>query len=242
MQANRIGMDAGGDALPNALGGIRIANGLFFGDMADVAENIVSGNNGHGLLLTGTLSHVHDNEITFNMGDGHRRGLEGNPQHDLREQISSNDGLGIDLDDDGVTANDLGDGDGGANFRQNFPVNLQVGADGTTITGTLNSRPNTNYRIELFGNSAGVACDPSGNGEGEEYLTAMDAATDGSGNATFSVPLSKALPAGHFVTATATDGAGSAFPGNTSEFSQCTTPPGEIVVRKGDRARRVICS
>ena len=145
-------------------------------------------------------------------------------------RISSNDGLGIDLDDDGVTANDLGDGDGGGQLPPNFPVNLQVGADGTTITGTLNSRPNTNYRIELFGNSAGVACDPSGNGEGEEYLTAMDVATDGSGNATFSVPLSKALPAGHFVTATATDGAGSAFPGNTSEFSQCATPPGEIVV------------
>ena len=205
--------------------------------------NTIAFNGGHGVLIHDAhVNFVERNEIFSNSGDGVAVVAGLPPRGAIRNKISensisSNGGLGIDLQDDGVTPNDLGDGDGGsgfaarANFLQNFPVNLEVSADGTTVTGTLNSRPNTTYQIELFGNSAGVACDPSGNGEGEEFLTATDVITDGSGNATIpDVPLPEALPAGHFVTATATDGG--AFPGNTSEFSQCATPPGEIVVRK----------
>ena len=36
------------------------------------------------------------------------------------------DDLGIDLDLDGVTLNDTGDGDNGANFLLNFPVLLRA--------------------------------------------------------------------------------------------------------------------
>ena len=207
--------------------------------------NTIAFNGGHGVLIHDAHANVvKRNEVFSNSGDGVAVVAGLPPRGAIRNtisenSISSNGGLGIDLQDDGVTPNDLGDGDGGsgfaarANFLQNTPVNLELSAGGTTVTGTLNSRPNTVYRVELFGNSAGAACDPSGSGEGEEFLTATDVTTDGSGNAAFSdVPLPEALPAGHFVTATATDGAGSAFPGNTSEFSQCSTPLGEIVVEK----------
>jgi CSLREA domain-containing protein len=231
VQGNRIGVDADGASQPNALGGLRIANLLSFGDTADVAENIISHNNGHGVLLTGSLSRVHENVIAFNASDG--VAVEGSLA--TRNTIStnsifSNSGLGIDLEDDGVTGNDTGDGDGGANLRQNFPVNLEVSTDRKTVTGTLNSRPNMTYQIELFGNSVDVACDGSGKGEGETFLASTEKPTDGSGNAPFTITLQSPLPGGHFVTATATDPAG-----NTSEFSMCAQVPPEsatIVVDK----------
>src|SRR3712207_7724872 len=37
----------------------------------------------------------------------------------------------------------------------------------TTITGTLNSTPNTNFLIHFYSNAA---CDASGSGEGQTYL------------------------------------------------------------------------
>ncbi|MDH3602705.1 MAG: thrombospondin type 3 repeat-containing protein, partial [Candidatus Tectomicrobia bacterium] len=79
------------------------------------------------------------------------------------------------------------------------------------ITGTLNSTPNTEFRLEFFANSQ---CDPSGFGEGETFLGFTNIQTDGSGNAGFTANLP--VPEGQVVTATATDP-----DGNTSEFSAC---------------------
>jgi hypothetical protein len=139
----------------------------------------------------------------------------------LGNRIFSNSGLGIDLfgadDSFGVTNNDAGDGDSGPNHLQNFPVitSANANANGTTITGTLNSTPNTNFCIEFF---ASDAADPSGFGEGQIYLSAITpdvlGATDGSGDVSFTVTLPVAFGAGQVVSATATDSAG-----NTSEFS-----------------------
>ena len=84
-----------------------------------------------------------------------------------------------------------------------------TGPNGTVVQGTLNSTASTTFRIEFFSNTA---ADPSGYGEGQDYLGYISATTDSQGNATFQTTLSS-VPAGQFISATATD------PGNnTSEF------------------------
>ncbi len=123
-------------------------------------------------------------------------------------------GLGIDLDPTWVAANDLGDPDVGANNLQNFPVLSEALSQPsqTKITGALNSTPNTQFRIHYYYN---VECDSTGFGEGEEYLGGASVTTDGSGNISFLfTPVQ--VPAGGYITATATDP-----DGNTSEFSGC---------------------
>ncbi|HZW08741.1 MAG TPA: GC-type dockerin domain-anchored protein [Phycisphaerales bacterium] len=136
--------------------------------------------------------------------------------------IHSNGQLGIDLATwsmgyDGITPNDADDADTeGANGLQNFPVLASADSDGrsTAVTGSLNSRPGREYRIEFFEN---VACDPSGFGEGERFLGSTLVTTDGAGDATFEAVLPAGAAVGSFITATATDTAA----GATSEFSAC---------------------
>ena len=82
--------------------------------------------------------------------------------------IHDNGGLGIDLGSDGVTLNDVGDGDAGPNNLQNYPVLSAAISDGISprITGALNSVPTTTFSVEFF---ASPSCDPSGNGEGRRF-------------------------------------------------------------------------
>jgi hypothetical protein len=135
--------------------------------------------------------------------------------------------LGIDLGGDGVTPNDAGDADTGANNRQNFPVLTGVfSGPGTTIVqGALDSAPsNSAYPlvIEFFHSPS---CDPSGHGEGRTFIGALSV----SGPGPFASTLSVAVPSGEVLTATATDA-----DGNTSEFSACAVvqPAAELIVRK----------
>ena len=139
--------------------------------------------------------------------------------------------LGIDLGDDDVTANDAGDGDSGPNGLQNYPTLTSATTSGS-IVGTLNSLSGTQFRLEFFVDSSmdpqGFVCDPSGFGEGETFLGALDdVMTDGSGNASFTTDFGT-LTVGQRVTATAT-----APNGSTSEFSACVqvtgTPTGADV-------------
>src|SRR4029077_16136213 len=100
----------------------------------------------------------------------------------LSNSIFSNDDLGIDLAGDGITPNDPGDCDTGANELQNFPVLTSASGPGlqTSVAGSLNSAANTAYRIQLFSNSS---CDPSGYGEGESLVDELFVTTNGKGNA-----------------------------------------------------------
>jgi len=124
----------------------------------------------------------------------------------LDNLIFDNGGLGIDLAGNGVSANDAGDADAGANNLQNFPTitNVAVGGGNTTVTGTFNSVASTNFRLEFFASSA---VDPSGNGEGQVYLGFLNVTTNAAGNlaAPFSyVKAGYVLPAGSVISATAT--------------------------------------
>jgi trimeric autotransporter adhesin len=187
------------------------------------------GNSGHGILIGNASGTANDttiggttagqgNTISFNGGDGIYM-----PQSTsvsmLGNTIYGNAGLAIDLGTNGVTANDAGDADGGANNLQNFPVLASAATTGTqiTIVGSLNSAANSYYRIEFYANTSG---DASGNGEGQTLIGFANVVTDAAGNATFSATLAQAVPAGAVISATATrsDAAFATFT-DTSEFA-----------------------
>ncbi|HEX8073006.1 MAG TPA: LamG-like jellyroll fold domain-containing protein [Pyrinomonadaceae bacterium] len=198
VEGNYLGLGADGVSAigSNSSTGVRISQGSnnVIGGTAAGAGNAVAYNGNNGVVVT-------------DGGTGNRI---------LSNSIFANAGLGIDLNADGVTPNDAGDGDTGPNNRQNFPALTTVapaGGGNTTVQGTLNSTPNTQFRIEFFSNPA---CDPSGNGEGQTFLGTTTVTTDGAGNAAISATLAAAVAGGQVVTATATDPAG-----NTSEFSPC---------------------
>lgn len=198
VQGNFIGTNAAGTAaLGNGEWGVNIlASGTAVGGTAAGAGNRIAFNVLDGVIVASGVA----NAIVI-----------------LSNSIFSNGELGIDLSPDGVTPNDLGDGDSGPNNLQNFPEITSAMSSGTntTIQGTLNSAASTDFTIEFFANPA---CDPSGNGEGETFLGSTLVTTNGSGNANINVILASATSLGEAVTATATDPSG-----NTSEFSQCVT-------------------
>jgi hypothetical protein len=74
-----------------------------------------------GNTVGGTLS-TQSNLIAFNENLGISLGQNAINNAILGNSIHSNIGLGIDFGSDGVTPNDLGDGDTGPNKLQNFPV------------------------------------------------------------------------------------------------------------------------
>ncbi len=125
-----------------------------------------------------------------------------------------NGSYGIDLGLDGPDANDPGDGDSGENERQNYPV-LTATPGNFILQGAIDGYPFTSYDIDVYRSES---CDPSGYGEGQQYLVSVVVSTGGSGEEGFLVDLTGLVADGNVVTATATDPLG-----NTSEFSACVT-------------------
>src|ERR1043166_5997877 len=119
----------------------------------------------------------------------------------------------IDLGSFGSITNDPGDVDAGPNNLQNFPVLSAAtpGPGSVTISGTLNSVSNKAYRLEFFHTPVEFAV--GNQQQAKTFLGATNVTTDSSGNASFSVTFNKTISGG-FITATATDPAGS-----TSEIS-----------------------
>ncbi len=221
VQGNKIGTDVDGanpnGDMGNQYNGVEVAlgamNNLIGGALPGQGNLIM--NNGTGVAITG--------------------GSAGNAI--LGNRISENSSLGIDLDDDGVTANDSGDGDSGSNALQNMPLLYTAtvaGAD-LRIVGTLNGTANTSYRIEFFRNPASKE-DTSGYGEGAVYLGSANVTTDTSGDASLAVNLIgvNAL-ASDRITATATVDLGAGVYGDTSEFAMNIVPttPGVSVSPAG---------
>lgn len=193
-------------------------NSLGTGPLPNSQEGILFGNTS-GTTVGGTQLEA-ANKIAFNGGAGIRF-MGGNGNAVRGNSIFSNGGLGIDLDPNGVTANDLKDTDTGPNNLQNFPVLTSVVSLGnsTTIQGSLNSTPNGTFQIDFY---SSAALDATGSGEGALFLQTTTVNTNGNGDATINVTLPMAVDAGRSVTATATDA-----DGNTSEFS-AGNPTGAI--------------
>jgi CSLREA domain-containing protein len=216
---NVISANTANGILLNSSGG---QDNLILGNKIGVAADGTTdlGNGQHGVsILNGTDATVGGtasgagNTIAYNAGDGARidtgtsHGVSGN-------SIFSNGDLGIDLLNDGVTANDVDDPDTGPNNLQNFPIIEDVDTSAsTTVEGSLNSTPSTTFDLDFYYSSE---CDGSGNGEGETYLgTIEDQTTDANGDLDYSHTFTTTVPDGEFVTATATG------PDGTSEFSDC---------------------
>jgi VCBS repeat-containing protein len=195
--ANYIGTDQSGVAsLGNAGHGIKLYGGAssnLIGDTTPGLGNLIAFNGLDGVSLESTA--------------GDKNSIRSNTFH-------SNTGIAIDLNNDGITANDLGDGDTGPNQLQNAPVIDFVVDNGTSfmISGSFSSLANSTYSIDIYGNSTS---DASGYGEGEFYLKGNEITTDINGDANFTYSVIKEFqPSLSFISAIATD----AF-GNTSEFA-----------------------
>jgi hypothetical protein len=121
----------------------------------------------------------------------------------LGNSINSAAQFGIDLVPGGQTPNDTCDTDVGPNGLQNFPVftSAQFQGSEVNISGSLNSIPNTTFRVEFFSNPA---AGPFGHGQGKTFLGSTLVTTDGSCNANFSGQVFPIGPGHLFVAATAT--------------------------------------
>lgn len=194
---NRIGLNAVSNALGNGQHGVLIRDGAnlnWIGGQADGTGNAIMHNGYNGVTVApGSAS----NAI-------------------IRNAIAGNGWLGIDLGNDGVTANDKEDVDVGANLLQNYPeiiwaTNTPVGIQ---VVAKLNSRPLRVYYIEYFGS---MDCDVTGYGEGEVFLFGRDGyVTDGFGDVVFTNTFTSPTVPPNFLTMTATD-QGTL---DTSEFSR----------------------
>ncbi len=221
VEGNYIGTNADGStALGNEVGVYMDADNNWIGGYGADQGNIIMYNSVTGVEVLGVDNFIAYNLIQSNQGKGVIvTGASGNGI--WKNSIVDNGDIGIDLDDDGVTPNDIVDGDVGGNELQNFPVITSVDREAATgrvmVTGYLESRMSHDYRIELFTNDT---CDPSGFGEGETYLGNVDLTTAFYWSRTFTYTIDEGGPdIGALITSTAADRATSF--GTTSEFSEC---------------------
>lgn len=187
---------------------------------------------GAGIRLTYTAGNMiggsssgQGNVISANSGDGIAvDATAGTNNTILGNSIHSNGGLGIDLKDDGVTANDAGDTDSGPNNLLNYP-DVQAASFGTngskiiTYEFSLDLAANANgYRLEFFKNAAK---DPSGNGEGQIFLGSKDFSHPGTGVLQFkgTFNANQAVATSEFIAITVTKKTTATTFGSTSEFS-----------------------
>lgn len=216
VQGNYIGTDSTGTLnLGNTYSGVYLSTG--------------ANSNQIGGIIAGQ-----GNRITNNGTDGVQLTADaGSGNAILRNQISNNGGLGINLmggiqNIDGVTANDVLDADGGPNLLQNFPVIDDVTTNGGQIllNGSFHSTPSTNYRIEFF---ASPTPDASGYGEGGRFIAYANVNTLASGDVSLNYIMGTAVAPGEYITATATrtNSSYDVFY-ETSEFSQAVVATAEI--------------
>ncbi len=227
----------------NARDGVRVvaATGTLIGGAGLGQGNTIAHNGAAGVWISGSASAsnaVTGNLITENVSEGVALPDAGNGNRIVGNRIFANGALGIDIGADGITPNDLNDGDSGPNRSQNFPVirSVVVSGSNTFVNGTLNSTPDADFDLEFFDNES---CDPSNNGEGALPVTSQSVTTASNGDTSFTA-IAQNIELGHYVTATARS-----VDGSTSEFSACaqaatftmTIQPDSVTVNRGASAR-----
>jgi len=198
---NRIGVNAAGEPLPNGMDGIRISQG---------PENTVIG---------GTPEE--GNRIAHNGGCGVYITNDDCKRHLIScNSFYENGGLAIDLFEPGVNANDAGDTDDGANGKLNYPVITSVTWSGARLhaEGTLVVASPQTCEVQLYR----AAVDPTGHGEGRDYLASVTPNADGSWSADLD-----GTAATDYLTALTIDGER-----NTSEFSRCRGTAGPVSINE----------
>ncbi len=187
------------------------------------------GNAGDGVLITGGASDNcvgeepgvqrcsgdglgQGNKIAFNAGNGVTV-ASGTGNAIRANAIFRNDGIGIDLGDDGPDTNDAGDTDSGPNNRQNYPKLLDIDfrctmSGSVDLVLTLDSPASGNdYILDFFSNEPDTYTPP----ELPEAQTLVFTATVQAGTVMVTVPIATAGGLPSTVTATDKDG-------NTSEI------------------------
>jgi IPT/TIG domain/S-layer homology domain len=205
VQGNRIGTDLAGTApLPNGSYGINVQFGSqipmfnLIGGTNASAANVIAFNGVGGIAATNSQgTTIRFNRIFRNVAN------------------LGSDGLGIDLDNDGVTPNDDGDADAGANGLLNFPLIRSVTIDTTStrVIGTFQGAPDSGFWLDFYWSECNLR--PRDFLEGENHFTQVLIFTDATGFASFDITAATPIPEGAPVSATATDEGD-----NTSEFSQ----------------------
>lgn len=237
IQSNSIGVGANGTAqivsantedLIYIGGGGTYSNVLIGGSTAGQGNTVAfSSRSGVRLESTGANIQVIGNTIRNNTRNGII--VVGNTRAALvSNRIYANGQIGIDLSENGVTANDSGDGDSGPNDLLNFPQAIRANVAGPNqlrYNVALDAPAAANgYRIEFFANSA---ADPTGFGEGERYLGHVDVGHAG-GTQTYAGTLTTLQPVavGDIISATTTRRTAGGAWDMTSEFSAVVTADG----------------
>lgn len=238
IQGNSLGVGASGAAIIPAdgveplmfTGGpTRQYSNVLIGGAAPGQGNIIANgvNSGIRMESTGSNIQVIGNTIRNNAGYG-AVFLSNTRAAMVSNRIFANGLIGIDLDENWITLNDAGDGDAGSNDLLNFPEAIRanvVGANLMTYNFTLDvPAAASGYRIEFF---ASAAADPTGFGEGERYLGAVDI-THAGGAQSYSGTLTTLEPVsiGDAISATTTRRTAGGAWDITSEFSATATAAG----------------
>lgn len=200
-----------------------------------VMDNLITGNQGKGIIVASQGVALSRNSIFNNADAGIDIGAPNNNGGGGRGRGANgrgSPGAGDVASGRGAASAGGGRGAGG---RGGPPVDLSAipnppefannsiwTADGIRLNGSLIGKPAQSYRIEVFASRAADRHSAEG-ADGERFIGIASAATDASGKATFTLPLSIDDVFGNgettaWFTATATDAAGS-----TSKFSRALT-------------------
>ncbi len=246
IEFNRIGVDRNLNPIGNGLQGLLVfgpgsiirdniigSNGLnglelHLADNSNIANNFIGiapdgsniGNSGHGINIVASTDNtdIVFNNIAFNTASGigvvnnqNMTGLDW-----FQNLMHDNGGIGIDLGLNGITPNDLGDADEGANRLQNFPVIESAILDTLVTPPTLT----ISYRVDTDNNNADYPLtthfywsDIDENAQGRFYLGSDFSYNTPNAVEIITYDFVEGIFGG-WLTATATDGAG-----NSSELA-----------------------